>query len=215
MIANTNTKNDTRYWLVLACLCAHVFCDVVTAVVCACHEQANPSTAYGILQELNIPPGGYLIQTAATSVVGHNLITLAKHFGIKTINMVRKESAVEELKRIGYVSAITELHESVQCTCILPCIQTCAPCFTETRSLNGVCHMYVTRADEVLVVGKDDIVERVKHITGTTVSSCCRQLVYHQPSAHSLWSSYAVKGHAAWLSCMSRQVEAAGYARSN
>eukprot|EP00877_Chromochloris_zofingiensis_P008225 jgi/Chrzof1/3656/Cz13g03290.t1 len=83
---------------------------------------ANPSTAYGILQELNIPPGGYLIQTAATSVVGHNLITLAKHFGIKTINMVRKESAVEELKRIG--------------------------------------------ADEVLVVGKDDIVERVKHITG-------------------------------------------------
>ena len=59
-------------------------------------------TVYGMLHEHNIPKGEFLLQTAATSVLGRQMISLAKHYGVHTINVVRRNEAVEELKSIGY-----------------------------------------------------------------------------------------------------------------
>lgn len=63
--------------------------------------QINPMTVYGMLHEQNIPKGDFLLQTAATSVLGRQMISLAKHYGVQTINVVRRKEAVDELKSIG------------------------------------------------------------------------------------------------------------------
>ena len=42
-----------------------------------------------------------LLQNAANSVLGQEVITYAKHLGIKTINVVRRNEYVNELKQKG------------------------------------------------------------------------------------------------------------------
>lgn len=62
----------------------------------------NPATAYLMLtryQDLN--EGDWLIQNAANSGVGSFLIELAKSKGVRTVNVVRRESLIEPLKGIG------------------------------------------------------------------------------------------------------------------
>ncbi len=79
-------------------------CHVVCHGVSLCSSavvQINPMTVYGMLKEHNIPKGEFLLPTAATSVLGRQIISLAKHYGVKTINVVRRKEAVEELKSIG------------------------------------------------------------------------------------------------------------------
>ena len=61
----------------------------------------NPGTVLGFLDELQIPQGKYLVQSAAGSVLGRQLIQLAKYKGIKTVNLVRRKEQIEELKAIG------------------------------------------------------------------------------------------------------------------
>jgi NADPH:quinone reductase-like Zn-dependent oxidoreductase len=62
----------------------------------------NPATALAMVRHvLKIPRGEFLLQTAAGSALGRMIIRLARHDGIKTINVVRRREAVEELKAIG------------------------------------------------------------------------------------------------------------------
>ena len=62
----------------------------------------NPPTAHLMLQEfVDLQPGEYVIQNAANSGVGEYLIQLAKLRGLKTINIVRRESAVAAVKAMG------------------------------------------------------------------------------------------------------------------
>ncbi len=64
--------------------------------------RVNPATAYLLLHDF-VPPkaGSWVIQNAANSGVGHCLIRLAKKIGVKTINVVRRESLVAPLKAWG------------------------------------------------------------------------------------------------------------------
>lgn len=82
----------------------------------------NPWTAYGLLDDQAVPKEEYLLQTAASSILGRQLIQIAKHLGIKTINIVRRDVWKEKLKALG--------------------------------------------ADEVINSETEDVVERVKAITG-------------------------------------------------
>lgn len=62
----------------------------------------NPPTAYYMLTKyVKLNPGDYIIQNLANSAVGRYVICFAKNMGVKTINLVRRESAVEELKEFG------------------------------------------------------------------------------------------------------------------
>lgn len=54
-----------------------------------------------MLADLAVPKGEWLLQTAAGSVLGRQVIQLAKHYGVKTINVVRRKDAVAELKELG------------------------------------------------------------------------------------------------------------------
>ncbi|EFN59884.1 hypothetical protein CHLNCDRAFT_59525 [Chlorella variabilis] len=66
----------------------------------------NPVTVYGMLEALAVPPGEYLLQTAAGSVLGRQIIQLARHRGIKTINVVRRQELADELKSLGVDEAV-------------------------------------------------------------------------------------------------------------
>ncbi|MCO5556678.1 hypothetical protein L7F22_010229 [Adiantum nelumboides] len=61
----------------------------------------NPWTAYGLLADFAVPPGEFLLQTAAASVLGRQVIQLARYLGIKTINIVRRDKWIPELKALG------------------------------------------------------------------------------------------------------------------
>ena len=50
---------------------------------------------------LAIPRGEWLLQSAAGPELGRMIIRLAKHDGIRTINVVRRHESVAELERLG------------------------------------------------------------------------------------------------------------------
>lgn len=54
-----------------------------------------------MLKELNATAGEWVIQSAAGSTLGRQFIAMAKHLGLKTINVVRRADAVAELKAAG------------------------------------------------------------------------------------------------------------------
>lgn len=58
-------------------------------------------TARGFLDTLDIPKGQWLLQSAAGSVLGRLVVQMAKHFGVRTINVIRRESQKKELLELG------------------------------------------------------------------------------------------------------------------
>lgn len=62
----------------------------------------NPMTAHLMLSSfVELKEGDWIVQSAANSAVGEFVIQLAKQRGIKTVNIVRRESLVDELKALG------------------------------------------------------------------------------------------------------------------
>jgi NADPH:quinone reductase len=62
----------------------------------------NPASAILMLRHvLAIPQGEWLLQSAAGSELGRMIIRLAKHDGIRTVNVVRRREVVAELQRLG------------------------------------------------------------------------------------------------------------------
>lgn len=62
----------------------------------------NPLTAHLILTMfVDLKPGDYILQSAANSAVGEYVIQLAKQRGLKSVNLVRRESLVPELEALG------------------------------------------------------------------------------------------------------------------
>lgn len=62
----------------------------------------NPATAFILTRKiLNVPAGGWLLQTAAGSAVGKMVIRLGRHFGFRTLNVVRRAEQAAELQDLG------------------------------------------------------------------------------------------------------------------
>jgi len=62
----------------------------------------NPPTALIMLRDVvDLQAGEWVIQNAANSGVGSYLITLARERGLKTVNVVRRDSLIEPLKKLG------------------------------------------------------------------------------------------------------------------
>lgn len=62
----------------------------------------NPLTAHLILESfVDLMPGDWIVQSAANSAVGEFVIQLAAQRGVKTINIVRRESLIPGLKELG------------------------------------------------------------------------------------------------------------------
>src|SRR5947208_12363852 len=62
----------------------------------------NPVTAYLLLNRyVSLMPGDWIGQTAANSAMGQYIIKLAKLAGVKTLNVVRREEAAEQVRQFG------------------------------------------------------------------------------------------------------------------
>jgi NADPH:quinone reductase len=62
----------------------------------------NPATALGMTRHvLQVPPGEWLMQSAAGSALGKMVVRLGKKFGFRTVNTVRRREQVDELKKLG------------------------------------------------------------------------------------------------------------------
>ncbi|SDU24230.1 NADPH:quinone reductase [Verrucomicrobium sp. GAS474] len=70
----------------------------------------NPLTAWAFLHEIvPLQPGAWIVQNAATSAVGRQVIALAHKLGLRTVNLVRKADDIPLLKALGAdVVAVTE-----------------------------------------------------------------------------------------------------------
>jgi NADPH:quinone reductase-like Zn-dependent oxidoreductase len=62
----------------------------------------NPVTAYLLLNRyVSLMPGDWIGQTAANAAMGQYIIALAKLAGVKTLNVVRREEAAEQVRQWG------------------------------------------------------------------------------------------------------------------
>ncbi|OBJ09420.1 zinc-dependent alcohol dehydrogenase family protein [Mycobacterium sp. 1465703.0] len=76
---------------------------------------ANPLTAVILTsEELNVRPGEWLLQTAAGSTVGQSVIQLGQHLGFKTLNVVRRRSAVRDILAFGGTAVICTEDENLR-----------------------------------------------------------------------------------------------------
>ena len=78
----------------------------------------NPATAYLLLNRyVSLMPGDWIGQTAANSAVGQYTVALAKLAGVKTLNVVRREEAAEEVRQWGGDRVVLQgdnLHEDIE-----------------------------------------------------------------------------------------------------
>jgi NADPH:quinone reductase-like Zn-dependent oxidoreductase len=76
---------------------------------------SNPLTAVILTgDELNVRPGEWLLRTAAGSIVGQSVIQLGIHVGFKTLNVVRRRSAVEDILALGGTAVICTEDEDLR-----------------------------------------------------------------------------------------------------
>ena len=69
----------------------------------------NPATAYLLLNRyVRLMPGDWIGQTAANSGMGQYVIKLAKLAGVKTLNVVRRGEAAEQVRQCGGDQVILE-----------------------------------------------------------------------------------------------------------
>ncbi|HYR89937.1 MAG TPA: zinc-dependent alcohol dehydrogenase family protein, partial [Terriglobia bacterium] len=62
----------------------------------------NPVTAYLLLSRyVSLMPGDWIGQTAANSAMGQYIIKFAKLAGVKTLNVVRREEAADQVRQLG------------------------------------------------------------------------------------------------------------------
>jgi NADPH:quinone reductase-like Zn-dependent oxidoreductase len=62
----------------------------------------NPATAYLLLHRyVSLMPGDWIGQTAANSAMGQYIIALARLAGVKTLNLVRRPDAAEQVRKFG------------------------------------------------------------------------------------------------------------------
>jgi len=78
----------------------------------------NPATAYLLLNRyVSLMPGDWIGQTAANSAMGQYTIKLAKLAGVKTLNVVRRQEAAEQVRQFGGDRVVLEgdnLHKDIE-----------------------------------------------------------------------------------------------------
>jgi NADPH:quinone reductase len=75
----------------------------------------NPATVLAMVRQiLGVPKGEWLLQSAAGSTLGRMVIALGKHDGFKTLNVVRRHEAIDELKKLGGDAVISSSDASIE-----------------------------------------------------------------------------------------------------
>ena len=79
----------------------------------ACVLRVNPPTAWCLLHAFSdLRPGDWIAQNAATSAVGRAVIEIARAKGWKTLNLVRRPDAADELRALGADAVVVDRPEA-------------------------------------------------------------------------------------------------------
>ena len=106
-VLNGRTGNWAEYTVASARQCIPVPSDIPDDQ--AATFFVNPATALALTRHvLAVPPGAYLLQTAAGSALGRMVIRLGKEYGFRTVNVVRRREQVEELTALGADHVLVE-----------------------------------------------------------------------------------------------------------
>jgi NADPH2:quinone reductase len=74
----------------------------------------NPASALAMTRYiLRVPPGAWLLQTAASSALGRMVIRLGQLYGFRTLNVVRRREQTEELTRLGGTAGVATNEENL------------------------------------------------------------------------------------------------------
>jgi NADPH:quinone reductase-like Zn-dependent oxidoreductase len=74
----------------------------------------NPASALVMTRYvLRVPPGAWLLQTAAGSALGRMVIRLGRQYGFHTLNVVRRREQAEELRAAGGDAVVCTAEESI------------------------------------------------------------------------------------------------------
>lgn len=69
----------------------------------------NPATAWNMLNNfVALKPGDWVLQNAGNSSVGYNVIQLARHLGVRTVSVVRRDDQVEPLLAKGADAVVVD-----------------------------------------------------------------------------------------------------------
>ena len=136
----------------------------------------NPATVV-YMAEL-AEKGGHkaAINTAASSSLGRLLIKLLKEKGIKTINIVRQDKYIEDLKREGadyvlnseapdFEESFKEIAEKEQATISFDATNVFADRLIKNQPANSTCYIYGMLGGGEIFMGKNDIKENGKRVT--------------------------------------------------
>ncbi len=78
----------------------------------------NPATAYLLLNRyVSLLPGDWIGQTAANAAMGQYIIAFAKLAGVKTLNVVRRKEAAEQVRQRGGDTVVLQgdnLHKDIE-----------------------------------------------------------------------------------------------------
>ncbi|QDC10515.1 zinc-binding dehydrogenase [Oceanicola sp. D3] len=72
---------------------------------------AMPFSALALLEYLEVNEGDWVVQTAANGTVGKIFAELAKARGVKTLNLVRRAEAIDELTELGIENVLNTSDE--------------------------------------------------------------------------------------------------------
>lgn len=73
----------------------------------------NPATAFRMLHDfVDLEPGEWVLQNAGTSAVGRHVVQLCRHLGLRSLSVVRREDARQELRELGADEVLTEEESS-------------------------------------------------------------------------------------------------------
>ncbi len=83
--------------------------------------RVNPATAWGLLHAAGpLPTGAWVVQNAASSNCGHCVIQLARHLGLRTLNLVRRPESAAACTVAGADAVLTDDAEAVAAARALP-----------------------------------------------------------------------------------------------
>ncbi|HEX2750341.1 MAG TPA: 2-enoyl thioester reductase domain-containing protein [Verrucomicrobiales bacterium] len=83
--------------------------------------RVNPATAWGLLHAGGpLPKGAWVAQNAGSSAAGHCVIQLARHLGLRTLSLVRREESIAECTDLGGDAALLDSTEAVTAARALP-----------------------------------------------------------------------------------------------
>jgi len=86
--------------------------------------RVNPATAWGLLHLTGeLPRSSWVVQNAASSAAGHCVIQLARHLGLRSLNLVRRAESAAACTALGADAVLVDDKEAVAAARALPDFQ--------------------------------------------------------------------------------------------